>query len=69
MNSEEIAQSRKRSDCFDIGGWFGILDGFQLVLAWFDSFGCEHKSKVRNLLVSEDAFLQVYFQIIFVQAG
>jgi len=56
VSSEEIAQSHKGSDRFNICGWLGILDGFQLVLAWFDLFRCEYKSYVRNLLVSEDAF-------------
>jgi len=55
MGPEEVPQSHKRPDSLDISGWFGILDVFELVLAWFDAIRCKCKTKVRNFLVSKDA--------------
>jgi len=64
VGPEEIAETHKRSDRLDICGWFRIFDGFELILAWFDSFRRESKSQVGDLLVSKYTFFQVYFQMI-----
>jgi hypothetical protein len=56
---EEIAQTHERPDSLDIGGWFGILDGFEFIFARFDPFWSERETQVGDFLVSENAFLQV----------
>ncbi len=66
MGLEEVAQSYKRPDSFDISGQLGILDGFELVLSWLYSIRRKCKTKIGDFLVSKYAFLQVYFQVIFV---
>ena len=37
MRPEEVAKSHEGAYSFDVGGWFGIFDCFEFVLAWFDS--------------------------------
>ncbi len=69
MCPKEVAQPHKGPDSIDIGGWFVILDSFEFVLSGFDSIRCECKTKVLNFLVSKNTFVQVYFQVIFVQPG
>ena len=64
MCSEEVAKSHKRSDGLDICRRFGILDGLEFVFAGLDSLRCSSKT-----LVSENAFFQIDFQVIFVQPG
>jgi len=61
---KEVAQPHKRTDCFDIIWRLCILNGFQLVFSGFDSFGSKGEAQVGDFLVSEDAFIEVYFQII-----
>ncbi len=66
MCPEEIAQTHKGSNSLDISGWFGILDGFEFIFAWFDSFWSEREAQVGDFLVSEDTFFQIYLEMIFV---
>jgi hypothetical protein len=57
-------KSNKGLDCFDIVMCFCLLNGLQLVLARFDAFRCQCETKVRNFLVSENAFVQVDLKVI-----
>ncbi len=66
MRPEEIAQAYERSNRLDIGGWFGILDGLEFIFARFDPVWSKSEAQVRDFLVSEYAFLQVDFEVIFV---
>jgi hypothetical protein len=45
-------------------GHFGSLNGLQFIFPRFDSFQGKGETKVGNFLVPEDAFVQVYFQVI-----
>ena len=66
MCPEEIAQAHKLPDGLDIHGWFSVFNGFEFILARFDPFWSERETQVGDFLVSEDAFLQVDLQVIFV---
>jgi hypothetical protein len=66
VRPEEIAQANKGSNSLDISGWFGVFDGFEFIFPRFDPFRSECEAQVRDFLVSEDAFLQVDLQVIFV---
>ncbi len=68
VGPEEVAQTHEGPDCLDIRGWSCILDCLQFVFPWLDSFWCEGKSQVGNLLVSEYTFLQVDLEMVLVQA-
>ncbi len=68
MRPEEIAQSYEGPDGRDIHGRFGILDCFQFIFPWFDSLWSKSEPQVGHLLVSEYAFLQVYFEVVLVQS-
>ncbi len=59
MGHGDITQSQRRVNGFDIGGRFCILNGFQFVVARFDSIRCE-----REAFLPEKAFIQVEFQVI-----
>jgi hypothetical protein len=63
---EEIAQAHEGSNRLDIGGWFGVLDGFEFIFAQFNPIWSKSETQVRDFLVSEYAFLQVDFEVIFV---
>ncbi len=66
MRPEEVTQANEGWNRFDIGGWFGVLDGFEFIFAQFDPVWSESEAQVRDILVAEYAFLQVYFDVIFV---
>ncbi len=65
---EEIAQAHERPDGLDIRGWFSVFNCFEFILARFDPFWSERETQVRDFLVSENTFLQVNLQMVFMQA-
>jgi hypothetical protein len=69
VHLEEIAQADARLDGLDIHWWFGVLGGLELIFPWFDSLGHQAETEVGDFLVSENTFLQVDFEVIFVQSG
>jgi len=66
VRPEKVAQANKGLNSLDIGGWFGVFDGFEFILARFDPVWSKSEAQVPAFLVAEYAFLQVDFEVILV---
>jgi hypothetical protein len=64
---EKVAQAHL--NCFDIGGQLGLLNGLKLVHFEFDTFWGQSESKVGDLFVSENAFVQIDIEVIVLKPG
>jgi len=46
VRPEEVAQANKGSNSLDIGGWFGVFDGFEFIFARLDPVWSECETQV-----------------------
>jgi hypothetical protein len=67
VGPEKIAQSIKRSHHYDVSGRLSITNRLKLVLSRFYALRCEHEPHVRDLLVAENTFVQIHFQVVLMQ--
>jgi hypothetical protein len=57
MCLEEIAQTDKRANYFDICGWLCILFCFKFVFTRFNAFRSEGESQIVNFFVAKKTFV------------
>jgi hypothetical protein len=62
MRPEEVAQSYKRADCFDVIGSLGSLDGLEFILSGFNSFRSQSEAQVGNFLFPKMHFSKLIFR-------